>query len=56
MQSTFVEQRKEELPENRLEPVPAFTNCAVDYYGPFIMREGRKELKHYGVLFTRMAF
>jgi hypothetical protein len=43
------------LPLDRLEPAPPFTNCAVDYFGPFIIKEGRKELKRYGVLFTCMA-
>ena len=44
-----------ELPYDRLEPTPPFTNCAVDYSGPFVIREGRKDLKRYGVLFTCMA-
>lgn len=44
-----------ELPHDRLEPAPPFTNCAVDYFGPFVIREGRKDLKRYGVLFTCMA-
>ena len=52
---TFQEQRMAELPEDRLEPAPPFSNCAVDYFGPFIIKEGRKELKRYGVLFTFMA-
>lgn len=49
------EQRMSDLPEDRLEDTPPFTNCAVDYFGPFIIRERRKELKRYGVLFTCMA-
>ena len=40
------------LPEHRLEPAPPFTHCGVDYFGPFVIKEGRKELKRYGVLFT----
>ena len=44
-----------ELPEDRVEPAPPFTNCAVDYFGPFNIKEGRKELKRYGALFTCMA-
>ena len=55
LRGTFQEQRMAELPEDRLEPAPPFTNCAVDYFGPFIIKEGRKELKRYGVLFTCMA-
>ena len=49
------EQRMSDLPEDRLEPTPPFTYCAVDYFGPFIIKDGRKELKRYGVLFTCMA-
>ena len=49
------EQRMAELPEDRVEPAPPFTNCAVDYFGPFNIKEGRKELKRYGALFTCMA-
>ena len=49
------EQRMAELPHDRLETVPPFTNCAVYYFGPFVIREGRKDLKRYGVLFTCMA-
>ena len=49
------EQRMSDLPEDRLEPTPPFTYCAVDYFWPFIIKDGRKELKRYGVLFTCMA-
>lgn len=49
------EQRMSDLPEDRLESTPPFTYCAVDYFGPFVVKEGRKELKRYGVLFTCMA-
>ena len=44
-----------ELPTDRLEQVPPFTFSAVDYFSPFYIREGRKEMKRYGVLFTCMA-
>jgi len=43
------------LPEDRLEPAPPFTFCAVDYFGPWHVREGGRELKRYGVLFTCLA-
>ena len=35
--------------------MPPFTYCAVDYFGLFTIKENRKELKRYGVLFTCMA-
>ncbi|KAK3755825.1 hypothetical protein QZH41_003462 [Actinostola sp. cb2023] len=49
------EQRMSDLPEDRLQATPPFTYCGVDYFGPFLVREGRKDLKRYGVLFTCMA-
>lgn len=55
LRGSVQEQRMAELPPNRLEPAPPFTNCAVDYFGPFVVKEGRKELKRHGVLFTCMA-
>jgi hypothetical protein len=45
-------QRMADLPADRLEPAPPFTYSAVDYFGPFYIKEGRRELKRYGVLFT----
>ena len=46
------EQKMADLPYDRLEPAPLFTFVGVDYFGPWYVKEGRKELKHYGVLFT----
>ncbi|CAB3987709.1 uncharacterized protein LOC110065093 [Paramuricea clavata] len=44
-----------ELPYDCLQPAPAFTFCAVDYFGPWHIKEGWKELKRYGVLFTCLS-
>lgn len=44
-----------DLPSDRLEPAPPFTFCAVNYFGPWYIKEGRKELKRYGVIFTCLA-
>jgi hypothetical protein len=41
-----------ELPSDRLEAGPVFSYVAVDYFGPFHIREGRRDVKRYGVLFT----
>ena len=49
------EQKMSDLPEDRLESSPPFTNCAVDYYRPWHVKEGRKEVKKYIALFTCMA-
>ena len=44
-----------DLPADRLEENPPFAYSAVDYFGPFFIKEGRRELKRYGVLFTCMS-
>ena len=45
-------QKMADLPEDRLQPAPPFTYCAVNYFGPLIVKEKRKEMKRYGALFT----
>jgi len=55
MLSAVVEQKMADLPEDRLDPAPPFMFCAVDYFGPFSIKEDRKEMKRYGVLFTCLA-
>ena len=56
LRGSVQEQHMAVLPPDRLEPAPPFASCAVDYFGPFIIKERRKELKRYGVLFTCMAW
>ena len=41
-----------DLPSDRMQEAPPFTYCAVDYLGPFYIKEKRKELKRFGCLFT----
>ncbi|XP_064641949.1 uncharacterized protein LOC135496518 [Lineus longissimus] len=41
-----------DLPTDRLEPAPPFTHCGVDVFGPWTIKEGRKEIKRWGVLYT----
>lgn len=48
-------QKMSDLPEDRVNPTPPFMYSAVDYFGPFMIREGRSERKRWGVLFTCMA-
>ena len=43
------------LPVDRLLTEPPFTYCGVDIFGPFYTKEGRKEMKRYGVLFTCLS-
>ena len=53
---SFPQQQKlADLPQDRVEPAAPFTYSAVDYFGPFFVKEGRKEVKRYGVIFTCMA-
>ena len=39
------EQKMANLLEDRLESAPPFTFCAVDYFGPWHIKEGRREVK-----------
>ena len=55
LRARTAEQKMADLQWDRVTPSPHFTHCAVDYFGPFYMKEGRKELKRYGVLFTCLA-
>ncbi|XP_054868580.1 uncharacterized protein LOC129349422 [Amphiprion ocellaris] len=49
------EQRMGDLPSERLEATPPFTYSGMDCFGPFCVKEGRKEVKRYGLLFTCMC-
>ncbi|XP_052065131.1 uncharacterized protein LOC127704931 [Mytilus californianus] len=53
--SNTQEQKMADLPIDRLHPVPPFTYSGVDLFGPWYIKEGRKELKRYGVLFTCLS-
>ena len=45
-------QKMADLPNDRVEAAPPFTNTGVDFFGPFFIKEGRKELKCWGCIFT----
>ena len=55
LRGAVLEQKMSDLPEDRLDCHPPFTYCGVDYFGPFTIKEGRKVLKRYGILFTCMS-
>ncbi|XP_068224528.1 uncharacterized protein, partial [Palaemon carinicauda] len=38
-------QKMADLPADRLEPSPPFSNVGIDLFGPYYIKEGRKELK-----------
>ena len=44
-----------DLSEDKLTPAPPFSYYRVDFFGPWLITEGRKEVKRYRVLFTCMA-
>ena len=44
-------QKKADLPNDRVEAAPPFTNTGVDFFGPFFIKEGHKELKRRGCIF-----
>ena len=46
------EQKMSDLPEDRVDANPPFVYCGMDCFGPFITKQGRKEYKRYGLLFT----
>ncbi|XP_064618822.1 uncharacterized protein LOC135482568 [Lineus longissimus] len=45
-------QKMANLPEDRLQEVPPFTYSSVDYFGPYLIRQGRSDNKRYGAVFT----
>ena len=46
------QQKISDLPEEQLIKEPPFSYCGVDMFGPFLVKEGQKMHKHYGVTFT----
>lgn len=55
LRGSTCEQKMANLPEDTHEPAPPFTYSAVDYFGPFYIKDRRSELKCWGVLFTCLA-
>jgi hypothetical protein len=49
------EQKMADLPEDRVETSPPFAYCGIDCFGPFKVKQGRKEYKRYGLLLTCMC-
>ena len=45
-----------DLPAERVTPdKPPFTYTGVDFFGPFLVKRGRSEMKIYGCVFTCLA-
>ena len=49
------EQKRSDIPQERISSDPPFTHCGVDMFGPFTIKERRSEFKRYRALFTCMA-
>ena len=49
------DQKMAELPKDRLESSPPFSYCGIDCFGPFVVKEGRREIKRYGLIITCMS-
>ena len=45
-------QKMADLPWSRTLVTPPFTYCGVDVFRHMLVKEGRKNVKRYGVLFT----
>lgn len=41
-----------DLPIERMESSPPFTYCGMDCFGPLMSKQGQKEQKRHGLLFT----
>ena len=50
MRGQVGEQKMANLPEKRVEPSPLSTFCGIGCFGPFLVKDGRKEHKRYGLL------
>lgn len=55
-----LEQKMSDLPEDRLEPTPPFTNVGIDVFGPWLiatrkLRGGASNSKRWGLLFTCLS-
>jgi len=52
---TACQQKMGDLPSDRLHEAAPFTYVGLDLFGPFIVKNGRKELKRYEIIFTCLS-
>ena len=52
LRGTKGERNMADLSKERITPSPPFTYCGVDYFGPFFIKQERKEVKCCGAIFT----
>ena len=48
-------QKMSDLPKDRVNESPPFSHVGIDFFGPHTVKEGRKYVKRYGVIFTCLA-
>ena len=48
-------QKMADLPPERVTPAPAFTYTGMDIFGPLYIKEGRKGMKRWGLIFTCLS-
>ena len=44
-----------DLPRDRICEETRFTCCGIDMFGPFVVKNGHKEIKQYGALYTCLS-
>ena len=49
------QQKMADLPKEKKSEEPPFTYCGVDLFGSFLVKDGQKEVKRYGVLYTCLS-
>ena len=56
MRGQLQQQKMVDLPKDRMCIEPLFTDCGVDIFGPFVVKDGQKEVKKYGgTLYTCLS-
>lgn len=48
-------QKMADLPADRVTPSAPFTCCGMDCFGPFMVQDGRRQIKRYGMIVTCLA-
>ena len=52
-QAPVCSQKMADLPKERVTPgQPPFSHVGIDYFGPFMVKQGRSQVKRYGCIFT----
>ena len=55
LRGKFQQQQMANLSKNRISEEPPFSYCGIDVFGHFTVKDGRKEKKRYGALFTCLS-